>query len=127
MKYLIGFSLCVLMAAGCKKQISPTSSKQTDPIQISYRDYAPNPDEVVMEVEFIKGKPGDKLWENEVKVVRQLKSGFGYKDRLSPGTKIILLSRDEIVLDKFYCSADYQLSINDQNTKTFVLNKYLTK
>ena len=127
MRYLIVLSLCLFILTGCKKEISSSSSNanNTDATSTSYLVYAPNPDEVIMELELINSEQSDGQWKSEAKVVRQHKSGHGFKDKLAPGSTIILLSKEQITRQKFYCSAEYQLTENNQNPKTFVLREYL--
>ncbi|MEO9868934.1 hypothetical protein [Ekhidna sp.] len=91
----------------------------------SYDTYIPNPDEVVLQLRFVEAEFSGKTWKNNVKVIRQLKAGFGFKDRLRSESEIVLLSEEKITLDEFYCSAQYQLSENLNEPKTFVLMKIL--
>ena len=127
MRFLITIIVGLTICAGCNRQITPANTNNIENNLVSYRDYSPNPDEVVLEVKFISGELQDKLWRNEMTVIRQIKSGFGYKDRIRPGSSIILLSREKLSQEQFFCSAEHQLSVNNQSPKTFVLRQYLTK
>ncbi len=127
MRHLFVFSLCLLLITGCKKEISTSNTDSNSVTQTSYLEYTPNPDEVIMEVELVNSELSDDQWKSEARVIRQHKSGHGFKDKLAPGSIVILLSREKISLQKFYCSAEYQLSENNQNPKTFVLREYLTQ
>ncbi|MEQ6167584.1 hypothetical protein AAOE16_10340 [Ekhidna sp. MALMAid0563] len=127
MRFLITIIVGLTICTGCKRQTTPAKTNNIEGVRVSYHDYTPNPDEVVLEVKFISGEFDEKLWRNEMTVIRQIKSGFGYKDRIRPGTSIILLSREKLSQEQFFCSAEYQLSVNNQSHQTFVLRQYLTQ
>ncbi len=126
MQNLIVFLFFLLLLTGCKKEIA-TSGSSERVTQVSYQEYSPNPDEVIFELESVNSSFSNDSWRNEVRVIRQLKAGFGFKDRIRTGSTIILITKEKLTRDRFYCSAEYQLSENNQGTKTFVLRQYLTQ
>lgn len=102
----ISLLLMVCIAIACKPQQNTSSDTTLELVD----EYQPNPDEVILQLKFTESNSTEQGWINKVEVVRQLKAGFGYKNRLQPGESISLSSKEEIPKGEFFCAAEYQIS-----------------
>ncbi len=93
---------CLVLA--CKPQ---EPKQQAEPELQSISDYRPNPDDVVLFVTYVEGEQTDNGWNNKVEVKRQMRAGFSYKNRLSPGEVISLSSIEKLPNGDFYCAVEY--------------------
>ena len=113
--------LLFAILVSCKSQ---ETSDSKNPDMPSIKTYTPNPDEVIFHFKLIESDQTEKGWNNTVEVIRQFKSGFGYKDRLRPGEQVTLHSKEQITAEEFYCAAAYKLAIGNKPT-SFVLTSFL--
>lgn len=101
--------LLVSLALACKPQ---EQKQQTGPVLQSISDYKPNPDDVVLYLTLLESNQSDNGWDSKVEVKRQMRAGFGYKNRLSPGEVITLSSKEKLPDGDFYCAVEYSETPN---------------
>ncbi len=124
MKWKLIFLISLIIS--CKNQdvAKASTANRTANQLIKIADYKPSPDEVILYVKLLKSESFESVWRSEVQVLKQLQSGFGFKDHLNPEQVVILESKNQIVDEIFYCAVIHQLGIG--NSKTFILNAFLT-
>ena len=118
MRFTLLLFICTVI--GCKAQEKGVQTSEF----VAVVDYIPSPNEVVLNLQFVDSKKSGDYWDNNVKILRQLKSGFGHKNRLKPGRIISLNSKEEIPRGDFFCVAKYQI---DPNGGSYTLKSLLQK
>lgn len=114
--------LLIFFAIGCKPQ---EKSQQEPSVPLpALADYTPNPDEVVLFLTLVTTEKSQTGWLSTVEVKKQVRAGFGFKNRLAPGQKIALQSKEEIPSGNFYCAADYKIA---PGGGTYILKSFLRK
>ncbi len=103
--------LLVCLTVACKPQEKNQQIAASAQLQ-SITDYKPNPDDVVLYLTFLEGNQSEIGWNNKVEVKRQMRAGFSYKNRLSPGEVISLSSKEKLPNGDFYCAAEYRETPN---------------
>ncbi len=115
--------LIACMIIACKPQ---EKSQQTDVSRQlqTITEYKPNPDDVVLFLTMIESEQSASVWNSKVEVKRQMRAGFSYKNRLSPGEVISLTSKEKLPSGDFYCAAEYQM---EPNGGTYVFKTLLKR
>lgn len=116
MKFVFLVLLGVLVA--CKPQ--EQNQQQAGPQLTTIGDYKVNPDDVILYLTVLDVEKTDIGWNINAEVKKQIKAGFGYKNRLSPGEKIVIQSRQELSKGDSYCAVESELGGRSFTLKTLL-------
>ncbi|WP_420577374.1 hypothetical protein [Ekhidna sp.] len=119
MRLIVTLALGLFLFASCNRNTSQANAdNETEPL-ISYKEYSPNPDEVVISAKLISFEKGIA----NVEVVEQLKVGHGANVVLSPGNKISVSSSKEPA-NEFICAIE-SLDSMGQNKQAYRITRFL--
>ncbi len=102
--------LLSLAVFGCKTKKVSDSSNIEQLSYLSYEDYTPNPDEVVVSAKLISFESGIV----KAEVIKQLKIGFSAKVVLNQGDMISLQSSEKPISEIFICALEFRETIGNQ-------------
>ena len=100
-----------LVVFSCKTNKGSNSSENEQLSYLSYQDYTPNPDEVVVSAKLISFDSGIV----KAEVVQQLKIGFSAKIVLSGGDMLTLLSDKKPDGEMFICAFEVREALGNKS------------